>query len=50
MEINDELESDPMKINEDPYGEGWICVVAPEKSNFRETLLNAVAYKLLIDG
>jgi glycine cleavage system H protein len=27
--INEELESKPELLNEDPYGEGWIVVVAP---------------------
>ncbi len=27
--VNEELESKPELVNEDPYGEGWILVVAP---------------------
>ena len=27
--INEELESKPELINEDPYGEGWLIIVAP---------------------
>jgi len=27
--INEELESKPDLINEDPYGEGWLLIVAP---------------------
>jgi len=27
--VNEELESKPDLINEDPYGEGWLLIVAP---------------------
>jgi len=27
--INEELESKPELLNEDPYGEGWLLIVAP---------------------
>ena len=27
--VNEELESKPELINEDPYGEGWVALVAP---------------------
>jgi len=27
--VNEELESKPELINEDPYGEGWLIVIAP---------------------
>ena len=28
-EINEDLEDEPEKINEDPYGAGWICKIRP---------------------
>lgn len=28
-EVNSALEDEPEKINEDPYGEGWICKIKP---------------------
>lgn len=28
-EINEELESRPELLNEDPYGEGWLLVISP---------------------
>jgi len=28
-EVNTVLEDEPEKINEDPYGEGWICKIRP---------------------
>ena len=32
-EVNDDLEFHPMKVNEDPYGEGWICLMSRDDSN-----------------
>jgi len=29
VEVNTDLEDEPEKINEDPYGEGWICKIRP---------------------
>ena len=27
VEVNSELADAPQRLNEDPYGEGWICVI-----------------------
>ncbi|MEZ4858886.1 MAG: glycine cleavage system protein GcvH [Flavobacteriaceae bacterium] len=50
LECNDMLESEPEKINSDPYGDGWMIKI--EMSNPEEvaTLLDEVAYKALIGG
>ena len=47
-EINAALDGDPMVINRDPYGEGWMIKV--ELSNVGETeqLLNAAGYTELL--
>src|SRR5687768_8226924 len=29
VEVNAALVDAPQQVNEDPYGEGWICVIAP---------------------
>jgi glycine cleavage system H protein len=29
VEINESLEDEPEKINEEPYGSGWICKIKP---------------------
>jgi glycine cleavage system H protein len=29
VEVNSELVDSPQHVNEDPYGEGWICVIEP---------------------
>lgn len=50
VEVNGELGDAPQRLNEDPYGEGWICVVEPSDPATFETLLDAEAYRALIAG
>ncbi|MBL88840.1 MAG: glycine cleavage system protein H [Actinobacteria bacterium] len=50
IEINDDLEVYPMKINEDPYGEGWICLMRTDGSNPIDVLLDADSYRLILEG
>ena len=39
--VNEELESKPELLNEDPYGEGWILIVTPTNlDSDLKTLLN----------
>ena len=49
-EVNSELADAPQRLNEDPYGEGWICVLEPSDPAAFETLLDAEAYRTLIEG
>lgn len=49
-EVNQELADAPERLNEDPYGEGWLCVIAPDDGSQVETLLDAAAYRSLIEG
>ena len=46
IEINPLLDSHPEKVNEDPYGEGWMIKI--EVKNVSATLLSAAQYKELI--
>ena len=48
IEFNESLEQVPEKVNEDPYGEGWMIKI--RVTDFREldSLLNADDYKSLI--
>ena len=45
---NDELTDAPQRINEDPYGEGWICVIEPSDPSAFDSLMDAEAYRKLI--
>lgn len=50
VEINDALEDAPERINDDPYGEGWLVKVrltAPEEAG---SLLGAAEYQKLLEG
>jgi len=48
--VNEELADAPERLNEDPYGAGWICVIQPDDAAAVEALLDAAAYTSLIDG
>ncbi len=46
--VNEALTDAPERLNEDPYGEGWICLIDPADAAQYETLLDAEAYRRLI--
>ena len=48
IEVNTELADAPQRVNEDPYGEGWICVIEPNDPSAFESLMDAQAYQQLI--
>ncbi len=48
VEVNSELADVPQRLNEDPYGEGWICVIESADENAFGSLLDADAYRKLI--
>src|SRR5438128_5066591 len=41
VEVNAELPNAPELVNQDPYGRGWMIVVAPSKKDEWENLLTA---------
>jgi glycine cleavage system H protein len=47
-EVNADLGDAPQRLNDDPYGEGWICVIEPVDAGGFSTLLDAEAYRRLI--
>ena len=50
VEVNDMLTDAPEKLNEDPYGEGWICLIEPDDPGQFDLLLDASAYSALIES
>ena len=53
VEANLTLEDEPQLVNESPYGDGWICVIAPtgnaaQAAAEMEALLDADGYGALI--
>ena len=50
VEVNSDLADAPERLNEDPYGEGWICVVQLAADAAVPELLDADAYRALTEG
>jgi glycine cleavage system H protein len=49
-EINADLADSPERLNDDPYGEGWICIIDPADPAQLDELLDAEGYRALIEG
>ncbi|MDP6323113.1 MAG: glycine cleavage system protein GcvH [Acidimicrobiales bacterium] len=49
-EVNDDLESNPGKINDDPYGEGWLCLISGDQPDPISELLDPDSYRSLLEG
>ncbi|MEZ5178533.1 MAG: glycine cleavage system protein GcvH [Acidimicrobiales bacterium] len=50
VEVNTDLEAGPERINSDPYGDGWICSIEVTDPATLDALLDADAYRKLIEG
>jgi glycine cleavage system H protein len=48
--VNEALEDTPERINEDPYGEGWLVRVRLSDPSERDGLMDASAYRDLLAG
>ncbi|MFN2608463.1 MAG: glycine cleavage system protein GcvH [Acidimicrobiales bacterium] len=46
--VNTTLADAPEAVNDDPYGDGWICVVEPADASSLDALMDAAAYRELI--
>jgi glycine cleavage system H protein len=49
-EVNAELGDAPERLNEDPYGEGWIFVLELQDPSELDGLLDAAGYRALVEG
>jgi len=49
LELNAALEENPELVNSDPYGKGWIIKVKPSDLSELDALLDADAYRKLIN-
>jgi glycine cleavage system H protein len=47
QEVNDEVQSKPETLNEDPYGKGWLIVVKP--SNLQAELANIMDFDKAVE-
>ena len=50
VEVNDALGSEPEKINDDPYGDGWLVKVKLSDPAELDELLDSSAYEATLDG
>jgi len=50
LAVNEALGDTPEKINEDPYGEGWLIKVRLTSPEEAETLLSAAEYRKLLEN
>jgi glycine cleavage system H protein len=48
--VNGDLAEAPERLNEDPYGEGWICVIEMSDPSELDGALDADGYRGLVDG
>ena len=49
-EVNPDLADNPQRLNEDPYADGWMFVIEPRDVEQLGELLDADAYRALIEG
>ncbi|HIS11060.1 MAG TPA: glycine cleavage system protein GcvH [Candidatus Avibacteroides excrementipullorum] len=49
LEKNAELDDDPSLVNSDPYGKGWLVKIRPTDMSEIDSLLDAAAYRTLIN-
>lgn len=50
LEQNTALEENPELVNKDPYGEGWLIKMKPANASNLDNLLDAEAYKAVVNG
>ncbi|WP_310994240.1 glycine cleavage system protein GcvH [Aequorivita marina] len=49
-EFNENLESEPEKVNTDPYGEGWMIKLKISNPDEIADLLDDAGYKAIVEG
>lgn len=50
VEFNESLETEPEKVNSDPYGDGWMIKIKFSNPEEVDQLLDEEAYKAIIGG
>jgi glycine cleavage system H protein len=48
-EVNQALDAAPEKLNQDPYGEGWLFVIEMTDPSELDSLMDAAAYRQLVE-
>ena len=49
VEVNDALQDSPEKINEDPYGEGWLVKVKLSDPSEVDSLMDSTEYQATLE-
>ncbi|MGD2051657.1 MAG: glycine cleavage system protein GcvH [Acidimicrobiia bacterium] len=47
--VNGLLADSPEIVNQDPYGDGWFVVIAPEEGTGIDNLMDAAAYRAFVE-
>jgi glycine cleavage system H protein len=50
VEVNEALADSPERINADPYGDGWMIKVRMSDPSEADSLMDAVAYKEMLES
>ncbi|MCB9255527.1 MAG: glycine cleavage system protein GcvH [Chitinophagales bacterium] len=50
LELNEKLEDEPELVNSDPYGDGWLVKVKYSDAGELDNLMDAAAYKAMINA
>ena len=50
LEVNEKLEDSPEVVNKDPYGDGWLIKISLKDESEAGELLDAGAYKKLLEA
>jgi glycine cleavage system H protein len=48
MRVNEALRDDPGLVNRDPYGDGWMIVIALSRPDEMERLISPTDYRALV--
>ena len=50
LEVNGDLSDAPEKVNDDPYGDGWLVKIKLSDPSETDALMDAAAYEATLDG
>ena len=50
VEVNEALQDEPGRVNEDPYGEGWMVVIKMTNPGEIDSLTSADEYRAQVGG
>ncbi len=48
VEVNNDLTEAPQRVNEDPYGRGWLCIIDATGEISADQFLDSAGYQALV--